>query len=262
VAVEPELSAASGEAGEGAASAEEAGAGCAAVRAVRDALVGPDEWVVPRDLPSFEILIASVYRRHDQLVGLLDSLRPQLAPFMGQARVIVTRDDCQAPVGAKRNQLLLAATAEWTCFVDDDDQVADNYVQRIFEALIPRPDYVGFNVSYTIDGVLQKPVVHSLTHERWWEDEHGYYRGISHLNPIRRTAALAGLPFLPGFGEDADWAARVSASGLVRSETYIEGAPMYFYDYRSEGSLFRHGPRQTGSPAPAFPEHLNVRELA
>lgn len=214
-------------------------------------------------LPSLEILIPSVYARHDLLVRLLDHLAPQTAPYMGNARILCLRDDGQAAVGSKRNQLMLAATAEYVCFLDDDDWVADDYVGRIMAALASRPDiqYVGFGVRLTIDGADQKPVYHSLRYPEWSEDEHGYYRGISHLNPIRRTSALLGLPFQPGFGEDKAWADRVMASGQVKSEVFIEGSAMYTYRWSSQGSLFAGGPKHTGQPAPPLPAYQHVRLL-
>ena len=210
-------------------------------------------------LPTLDILICSVWARHDQLVALLDHLAPQLEPFGGRARVLLNVDDARAAVGAKRNQLMLAATARHTCFLDDDDRVSDTYIDRIMEALVDDPDYCGFRVKLTVDGYEQKPVIHSLTYPEWSEDEHGYYRGVSHLNPIRRTAALTGLPFQPGFGEDKAWADRVAASGLVKREVFIPEA-LYHYQYSTSGSLFAGGPRHLGS-VPELPEYAHVANI-
>lgn len=212
------------------------------------------------DLPTLDILIPSVYARHAQLVALLDHLAPQLDTFYGRARVILARDDGQASVGSKRNQLLLAATAEWTAYLDDDDWVHDDYVGRIMEALIERPDYVGWKLAYTVDGLPQKPAIHSLTNSGWGETDDLYLRTISHLNPMRRELALLGLPFQPGFGEDKAWADRVAATGIVRTETYIGGAAMYVYRYSTSLSLFAGGPRHLGS-VPELPEYANVRAV-
>lgn len=214
-----------------------------------------------RDLPTLDVLIASVYSRHHLLVRLLDHLAPQLSPYCGNARVILCRDDGEGAVGSKRNRLMLAATARHVCFVDDDDRVADVYVDRLMEALATDPDYVGFRVAYSVDGYPQKPAVHSLTNREWSETDTCYLRGISHLNPVRRTSALLGLPFQPGFGEDKAWADRVAASGTVQSEVYVP-EDLYVYAYSSSGSLFRHGPKHTGLPAPMLPEYVNVREIA
>lgn len=207
------------------------------------------------------ILIASVYTRHAQLVSLLERLDPQLGYCDDQVRILVDRDDGHTPVGHKRTRLVEAAAgSDYISFIDDDDQVADWYAGAIYAALATGPDYVGFAVEYTVDGVGQKPVYHSLRYPRWSEDSHAFYRGISHLNPIRRDAAVLGLPFEPGFGEDRAWSERVAATGLVTREVYIP-ACLYAYRFSSAGSLFRHGPRSTGRPAPTLPLFQHVEEL-
>lgn len=212
-----------------------------------------------RDLPTLDILIASVYVRHAQLVALLNHLAPQLEPFDGRARVILARDDGEAAVGSKRNQLMLAATGRHCCFIDDDDQVSPVYVERIMEALVSDPDYVGFRLNVSLNGFPSKPAIHSLTNEEWSETDTAYLRGISHINPIRRTYAVQGLPFWPGFGEDKDWADRVKATGLVKTEVYIPEA-LYHYDWSSTGSLFAGGQRYAGF-VPELPRYAYVRDV-
>lgn len=247
---------------EAAASREEAAAGGAAVQ---PGVSGRHKWSEIRHkragLPTLDVLIPSVFSRHDLLVRLLDHLRPQLAPFMGNARVLVLRDDARAAIGSKRNQLMLAATADYVAYLDDDDWVHDDYVGRIMEALVRRPDTVGWKLAYTVDGNPQKPAVHSLTNDGWGETDDLYLRTLSHLNPLRRELALLGLPFQPGFGEDKAWADRVMATGLVKTEVFIEGAAMYEYRYSSQTSLFAGGPKHTNEPAPPLPDYPYVRLL-
>jgi glycosyltransferase involved in cell wall biosynthesis len=209
--------------------------------------------------PLWTILIASVYARHAQLVELLQTLAQQVAPYHGEVTVLVERDDCELGIGDKRSRLVRMAESDYVCFVDDDDTVAPSYAARIMDALHCRPDYVGFKVDVTLDGFPSKQASHSLRHTKWSEDDAGYYRGISHLNPIRRRAAIAGLPFLNGFGEDHDWAAKVAQSGLVTTEVFVN-EPLYEYRHSRAGSLFTGGLRRVGS-APALPELPHVEHL-
>lgn len=204
-------------------------------------------------VPRFQILIASVYARHQQLESLLSSLSPQLLPFCGAVSILVDFDDCIEPIGEKRTRLVRAAHAGHIAFIDDDDRVSDDYVASIVAALRSRPDYVGFMVDYYEDGVLQKPVIHNLDCGGWYEDAHAYWRDISHLNPVYRPAALKGLPFLDGFGEDCDWASRVRLSGCLRRQVMV---PRVLYEYRhsTAASLFGGGKRQTGQ-RPSFPDY-------
>lgn len=98
-----------------------------------------------------------------------------------------------------------------------------------------------------------------MRHLEWSEDDRGYYRGISHLNPIRRQAALAGLPFRNGFGEDADWSARVRRAGVVTTEVFVNEL-LYEYRWSRHGSMFTGGQKRTGetppSPSLAHVEYL------
>lgn len=215
--------------------------------------------------PLLSILIASVPERAEMLDALAHELERQCALHDHQAAVMI--DTRPLPVGRKRTELIAIAAGEYVCFVDDDDHVALDYVARIMEALEPRvwldtarlsrlsepspadlifddyretsrPDYVGFKVRYSVDGIDQKPVIHSTIRcDGWSETPDAYLRDISHLNPIRRSIALEGLPFQDGFGEDATWADRIRASCLVRREVFID-QELYHYDYRSAGSMF------------------------
>ena len=209
--------------------------------------------------PTWTILIASVFSRHDQLVALLDHLSPQLAPYGGAVSVILDRDDAVMPVGMKRNRLLLAADARWTSFLDDDDWVHPDFVGRVMEALVRDPDVVGWRLRYTINGVEQKPAIHSITNDGWSETDSAYLRDLSHLNPLRKRYAVMGLPFQPGFGEDRAWAERVKATGLVRSEVFIP-AELYEYRYSTSRSLFTGGVRHVGEARP-LPEYRHVADV-
>lgn len=197
--------------------------------------------------PLLDILICSVYARHEQLAGLLLVLGPQLDAAAGAARVTVAVDDCELPVGAKRSALVACSTADYVCFVDDDDMVSDDYVAMLLSALAHDPDYVGFEVAVLLDGVASKRCYHSLRYTGWSEDTDGYYRDLSHLNPIRREIALQGLPFLDGFGEDQAWADKVRQTGLATRERYVDRV-LYTYRHSSTGSLFTGGPQRLGRP--------------
>lgn len=230
---------------------------------------------------TWEILIASVWARTTSLQALLDHLVPQLEPHAGAVSILLDRDDCEAPVGLKRTRLVEAATADYVCFVDDDDWVANDYVERIVLALhtCPRhggpgveshgwygikyecspcllegrgpngaavgPDAVGFRLAYSHDGARRKDAIHSGRFGHWHEDEHAYYRTINHLNPVRRQLALRCLPFLPGFGEDSDYAGRLAPH--LRSEVFLDGEPLYHYRFSPAGSLFTSGARRVGA---------------
>ncbi len=135
---------------------------------------------------------------------------------------------------------------DYISFVDDDDLVSDEYVSTILP-LLDGVDYIGFRVQCYMDGVPFSKTFHSLKYDRWWNDEHGYYRHISHLNPIRRELALL-APMEGGVGEDHRWADRLYATGKVRTEHFIDRV-MYHYYSRSvkNDAAFRWVPPASSS---------------
>ena len=131
-------------------------------------------------------------------------------------------------VSSKRQWCLDHAKGEYFNFIDDDDRIADNYVDTIYP-LLDGVDYIGFRMQLYIDGVRYPlPTFHSLKYDRWFENETGFYRNVSHLNPIRTEIARQGH-FEGGFGEDRRWAAMVKP----KTEHYIEDC-MYHYMFSTD----------------------------
>lgn len=204
-----------------------------------------------RDSPTWDILICSIEQRTAQLHALLAELARQQQPGVG---VLVYRDNLEARYGEKCQALLELSQAEYVSFVDDDDWIHHDYVALIMEALQMRPDYVGFRVKITDDGESQRPAVHSLAYGVWTEDEHARYRGISHLNPIRRELALLGdfataatvvqlagasapRHELASYGCDRVWAEQVRLSGRCLREVFLDGE-LYHYQHSTSNDFF------------------------
>ena len=197
--------------------------------------------------PTWDILIASIPHRDHMLTELLAELGRQHQPGVG---VIVARDDVQMQYGDKCQVLLDASTAEYVSFLDDDDWIEPDFVQAIREALEQRPDYVGFNVDFTEDGVKQQPVYHTLQYRGWVDNPEALYRDIVHFNPIRRDLAVQSR-WAGGCGADRHWADGLRELGVVQSEVYIDRE---LHHYRHVGGGFTV-PHPLGScpPINGFP---------
>lgn len=176
------------------------------------------------------ILICSLPERENQLKRLLKILDEQINKLSEKCVEYIV--DC-APrgimtTGQKRNSLLMNAKGEYICYIDDDDIVSNDYVEKILEALKTKPDCVG------LVGVLKRPgqedwtFRHSITVERWCSDQTRkiYFRTPNHLNPVRRiladTVAFKNITV----GEDHDYSNRLKP--LLKTEVFIEGI-IYFY---------------------------------
>lgn len=164
--------------------------------------------------------------RKEKILRLFNILKPQLKKDVE----ILIDDRTGIPIGAKRSDLLERATGEYLNFIDDDDCVAIDYVKSIYPLLNGKNDYIGFRLQYYIDGEPIQPTYHNYEYPEWTEDEVGFYRNVTHFNPIKRSIAIQ-FPYLPiSEGEDAEWSRRVYASGLIKTYDYIDKI-LYFQYY-------------------------------
>ena len=197
---------------------------------------------------TWDILICSIWHRTEMLDALLEELERQRIPGVG---IRVCWDNLDLEYGAKCQRLLESSTADYVCFIDDDDWIAPHYVQAIDLALWTEPDYVGFTVRYTEDGLLQVPVTHSLA---WENRPDGLVRDIVHFNPIRRELALQGS-WDGGNGADRRWADQVRRTGLVTYETW-GGNELYHYRHRAADTFC--APREPLAEQPQRPDYPGV----
>jgi Glycosyl transferase family 2 len=194
--------------------------------------------------PRYQILIPTIPHRNVKLRTLLAALDYQM---VSGVRVLACRDNLQLTLPQKNQKLQDAATGDYVSWIDDDDMYAPDYLRLVMQALEKDPDMVGFQVRWTIDGVRQLPVDHSLKYDGWQLHEDGQLvRDITCLNPIRRELArLTRWEYLP-HGTDGHWAYLLRQTGAVRKEEYIP-QEMYYYQYSNADSF-----QQSRNPMPEF----------
>lgn len=177
------------------------------------------------------ILIATQGRRNEKFLALLESLERQIEVL--PIEVLAFWNNGELSIGEIRQRLVEAATGDYTCFIDDDDKIPAYYCQEILTHL--GKDYVGFEVQLFEKDVVMPRVFHSIKYGIWHQDENGYYRSITHLNPLKREIALQGKFGVNGIGEDEDWARSIQP--LVRTENYIDKI-MYYYLHDMDDTSF------------------------
>lgn len=184
----------------------------------------------------FSILICTLPERKEFLERLLNILNPQIEEFKDFVEIIIEEDNGEKSIGEKRNNLLRKATGEYVAFIDDDDIVSCDYVEKILTALESKPDCVGLHLLHFNDGNLGGFTYHSLKYRTWFENQDTstglmrYYRNPNHINPIKREYAL--LTKFPeiSMGEDKDYSHNILKH--LKKEKYII-EPIYYYLYRS-----------------------------
>lgn len=176
------------------------------------------------------ILICSLPERRAKLEWLLEHLYAQiLADYPEQVEILV--DDRVGPtVGEKRQALLERAQGAIVAFIDDDDGVAHDYVDRVLSAFrfTPDADCASLVGIVTTDGRSPQRFEHSIKYEAWKTTSDGTQaRCPNHLNPVKRELALqVGFP-ATNHVEDFDYSMRLRP--LLKTEASTGNEPLYWY---------------------------------
>lgn len=98
-------------------------------------------------MKKLSILICSLDERKDKLKKLTDILNKQTND---NVEILANVDNRTKSVGMKRNELVKEAQGQYVCFIDDDDEIAPNYIPKIMDAIETSPDVVGIERAYHI----------------------------------------------------------------------------------------------------------------
>ena len=102
----------------------------------------------------FTIMILSIPSRIDKLKDLMAKLEKQIGS-REDVEILCLVDNKKQTIGKKRQNVLNAATGQYVACLDDDDTIADDYVQTICDAIENSeelPDVIAFNQHCTING--------------------------------------------------------------------------------------------------------------
>jgi len=205
-------------------------------------------------MSTWQVLITSIPHRHEKLLELLACLDEQAQAGFG---ALLYRDDLEVPYGDKTQALLEAATADYVSCADDDDLLAPGAVGKILAALENLPQYVGFRVRWTRNGVLQAPVIHSLACGGWHDRPERLERDITQFNPIRRDLALLGR-WEGGYEAERRWAAQVRESRRVGDEEFVDEELYYYRECMQD--TFKTDRKPLGS-MPELPSYPWLRQI-
>lgn len=186
--------------------------------------------------PILTISILSTTGREDYLNNLLSNLNSQIAKCDYNVVVNVIIDKPQVKggmsIGQKRNLALQSANGLYHCFIDDDDTVWENYIEKIVNGCLEDCDCVVLKGNYFQDNTFYKPFIHSIDCKEYKETSHCFERYPNHLNAIRTNIAKIFFFDEISFGEDTKWATALNRSKLLQTEASIDGV-IYNYYYRT-----------------------------
>jgi len=180
------------------------------------------------------ILICTVFERCDNFAPvLMREIRRQkhASKHKDLIHLKSSGDDCEMSIGAKRNELLNEAIGQYVAFVDDDDMVAPDYIDQIFEAfrVAPNRDVYNFMVAYS-DGREHKntPVFYSIKYKQDKNNRDNFERLPNHLMVIKSSIAKSVIFQDIDKGEDTYWAREIQAK--LKTE-YCIPKTLYYYNW-------------------------------
>lgn len=178
------------------------------------------------------ICVASLPVRRAQLDLLLDQIYTQILEREEPREVEVLVDSREGlSIGEKRQELLERARGHFVAFVDDDDGVSHDYIERVVSALKSEPntDCASLSGTMTTAGAVPEPFNISLANAEDCTRDGAHYRTTNHLTAVRREIALqAGFKAM-SYGEDFDYARRLRT--LLTKEVSTGVRPIYMYWY-------------------------------
>lgn len=185
--------------------------------------------------PLLSILIPTVVGREDQFNFLQRRIDLQIfkseRQYNGEVERLVLKDNKENTIGEKRGQLYKAANGLYSWQIDDDDDIADNAIQLILEAIKSNPEIpcITFREKCIMNGQY-KTSNHSIKYEKWQDNFDGFdYVRCPFYKDVIRTDIAQSVPFPHiRYNEDEQWSMAVKP--LLTDEIHID-EELYYYIY-------------------------------
>lgn len=170
------------------------------------------------------ILIPTLHKRSKLCQQLTDELTRQLTV---DVEFMLLPDNGERSIGEKRNALLEAAIGDYVAFIDDDDMISGDYIEKVLTALEEDPDCASLTGIIYEPGGGQRKFVHSIEYEGWYTKDNVDYRYPNHLNAIKKKyATKVGFPEI-SHGEDKAFSDRIQP--YLKKEAVIDGVIYHYY---------------------------------
>lgn len=149
---------------------------------------------------------------------------------------VVYHDNRKISTGSKRNCLIDCSCGKYIVFVDDDDELSEDYIKKILEATEFNPDVITFNGYMTTNGTNREDFRIELdsTYETLMQNGKKFYKRFpNHLCPMRRDLAIQVQFENISYQEDYKWAKEIESLKLLKTSVHIE-KDLYHYKYQTK----------------------------
>ncbi len=176
--------------------------------------------------PTLSILTPTIPGRESQLARMIEKLAAQIGTL--PVEHLAFSDNRKRSIGAKRQALVEIALGRYIAFVDDDDDIAPDYVAEILAAAESGADVITFRQGSSYNG-LKSEIHFNLGQGDGQYNPGGItQRDAWHVCAWKRSA-VQGCRFLHNnYGEDRAWA--LQARKRVKTTIHIPKV-LHFYTH-------------------------------
>lgn len=184
----------------------------------------------------FSILVSTIPRRINTYFPILINKLLYQIGDRSDVEVLGFFDNKKRSVGSKRNELLKLAQGEYLTFIDDDDDIPDDYIASIMACLQDNPmaDCVVFDCITTIndDPTQETYSQYSIRYDYvQWRDGNGklQWRGKPAHTMVWKSEIAKKYSYVNvNYGEDVDWVKRACTE--IKNEIRIDKT-LYLYHF-------------------------------
>jgi len=187
------------------------------------------------------ILTPTIPGREKQLKALSEKLTKQIGIQYGVPIVehLNLSDNRTRSIGAKRQALLDIARGQYIAFVDDDDDIADSYVEELLTAAASGADVITFMQAATYNGKKSVVDFQLGQGDQYFNPGGITIRDAWHVNAWRRSRVAHCQFGESNYGEDLTWC--LQARRMAETTVHIPKI-LHFY---------RHDATTTAAPEPS-----------
>lgn len=153
--------------------------------------------------PVLSILIPTIPGREAQAHALIAKLEDQIGEL--PVEILCLSDNRKRTIGGKRQSLVDIASGYYIAFVDDDDDVSDDYVSEILKATASRPDVITFRQASSYKGIKSEIVFGINNQDQPYNPDGITFRAPWHVCAWRRDRIRTCQFGLSNYGEDIVW---------------------------------------------------------
>lgn len=180
--------------------------------------------------PLLSVLVATMPSRAEMFSYISSKILLQITSIEPNVVEFLYDDTMGINIGQKRNRMIEKAKGLFLVFIDDDDDISENYVELIVNSikLNPNVDAVGMRGKISFNGGGEKKWIISRECKKWYEENNVYYRTQNHISPVRSQIARKVGFSEKAHGEDFDYS--MALIPHIKSEVFID-EELYHYKF-------------------------------